>query len=113
VLRSPFALLALGLWLDLFWGAPTGMWGLSLLLGYATVLGSRPIVSGQGYIASWAWYVGTTAVVLGAAYLFTMLDARVRPNLWAVLSQAVVTALLYPLVARMIEQFEDVDTRFR
>jgi len=112
-LLAPFDLLLLGLWLDYFWGAPRGLWGLSLLLGYAVVLGSRPMVSGQGYAASWAWYVGTTAVVLGAAYLFTMLDARVRPNLWAVLAQALVTGLLYPGVARLIEQFEDVDPRFR
>ena len=112
-LLAPFALLLVGLWLDLFWGAPLGLWGLSLLLGYASVLGARPLVSGQGYVGSWAWYVGTTVVVLAAAYLFTMLDARVRPNLWAVLSQAVVTGLLYPLVNRLIEQFDDVDTRFR
>lgn len=112
-LIAPFALLLVGLWLDLFWGAPTGLWGLSLLLGYAAVLGARPLVSGQGYVGSWAFYVATTAVVLAAAYLFTMLDARVRPNLWAVLSQALFTGLLYPLVNRLIELFEDVDTRFR
>lgn len=112
-LLAPFALLGLGLWLDHFWGAPMGLWALSLLLAYAAVLGARPLISGQGYAASWAWYVATVAVAAGAAYLFTMLDARVRPSLWAVLSQALVTALLYPLVARLIAQFEDVDTRFR
>lgn len=112
-LLAPFALLALGLWLDLFWGTPMGFWALCLLLAYAAVLGTRPLISGQGYAATWAWYVGTVAVAMGAAYLFTMLDARARPNLWAVLSQFMVTALLYPLVGRLIEQFEDVDTRFR
>ena len=74
---------------------------------------ARPLMAGQGYVANWAWYVAAVAVGLGSAYLFTTLDARVRPHIWAVLSQALVTALLYPLVARLIDQFEDVDPRFR
>lgn len=109
----PIVLLFLGLFLDLFWGAPLGLWPLSLLLTYGAVTFTRPLMAGQGYVANWAWYVGAVAVGLGAAYLFTTLDARVRPNIWAVLSQALVTALLYPLVARLIDQFEDVDPRFR
>ena len=112
-LLAPLALLGVGLFLDLFWGAPLGLWSLSLLLTYAAVTLARPFISGQGYAASWAWYAAATAVAIGAAYLFTTLDTRVRPHVWAVLSQALVTALLYPLVARVTEQFEDVDPRFR
>lgn len=110
---APLLLLGLGLFLDLFWGAPLGLWALSLLLAYGAVVGARPLMAGQGYAGTWAWYVATVAVALGAAYLFTTLDARVRPQIWAVLSQALVTALLYPLVAKLTEQFEDVDPRFR
>jgi rod shape-determining protein MreD len=112
-LAAPILLLIVGLFLDLFWGAPMGLWALSLLLAYTAVWLGRPFISGQGYAASWAWYAATTAVAIGAAYLFTTLDAQVRPHIWAVLSQALVTALLYPLVARTLEQFEDVDPRFR
>ena len=110
---APIVLLLLGLFLDLFWGTPLGLWALSLLLAYSAVALARPLMAGQGYVANWAWYVATVAVALGSAYLFTTLDARVRPHIWAVLSQALVTALLYPLVARLIDQFEDVDPRFR
>jgi rod shape-determining protein MreD len=110
---APAVLLALGLYLDLLWGAPMGLWALSLLLAYGGVVLARPLMAGQGYVASWAWYIATVAVALGAVYLFTTLDARVRPHIWAVLSQALVTALMYPLVARLIDQFEDVDPRFR
>ena len=112
-LLAPFALLLLGLVLDLFWGAAMGFWALSLLIGYAAVLVTRPLISGQGYVVTWVWYAGTVLVVLGAAYLFTMLDARVRPSLWAVASQALVTGLLYPVAGRLIDQFEEADVRFR
>lgn len=112
-LTAPFALLLVGLFLDLFWGAPLGLWALSLLLAYGAVTAARPLISGGGFAATWGWYAGTTALAIGAAYLFTTLDARVRPHIWAVLSQALVTGLLYPLVARMTEHFEDVDPRFR
>jgi rod shape-determining protein MreD len=110
---APIVLLFVGLFLDLLWGAPLGLWGLSLLLAYAAVALARPLMTGHGYAATWAWYAATVAVALGAAYLFTTLDARVRPHIWAVLSQALVTTLLYPVVARLTEQFEDVDPRFR
>jgi len=110
---APVVLLLLGLFLDLLWGAPLGLWPLSLLLTYGAVAGARPLMAGQGYVATWAWYLAAVAVALGSAYLFTTMDARVRPHIWAVLSQALVTGLLYPVVARLVDQFEDVDPRFR
>jgi rod shape-determining protein MreD len=112
-LLAPFALLLLGLALDLFWGSAMGFWALSLLIGYAGVAATRPLISGQGYVVTWIWFVGVVVLVLGAAYVFTMLDARVRPSLWAVASQALVTALLYPVAGRLIDQFEEADVRFR
>jgi rod shape-determining protein MreD len=110
---APAVLLVLGLYLDLLWGAPLGMWPLALLLSYGAVAGLRPLMAGQGYAGTWAWYAAVVVIGLGAVYLFTTVDARVRPNIWAVLSQAFVTILLYPLVAWLTSQFEDVDTRFR
>ncbi len=112
-LLAPFALLGLGLALDLLWYAPMGFWALTLLLGYAAVMATRPLISGQGYAVTWGWYVAVTVFVLGLGYLFTMMDARVRPNFWAVASQAVFTGLLYPLAARLIDHFEESDPRFR
>ena len=110
---APLMLLGLGLFLDLFWAGPLGLWALCLLLAYGAVAGARPYMTGQGYAASWAFYAAAVAVALGSAYLFTTLDARESPSLWAVLSQALVTALLYPVVAWLTDQFEDVDTRYR
>jgi rod shape-determining protein MreD len=112
-LLAPFALLGLGLALDLLWYAPLGFWGLCLLLGYAAVAATRPLISGQGYAIAWGWYAAVTVFVLGLGYLFTMMDARSMPSLWAVGSQALFTALLYPIAARLIAHFEESDPRFR
>lgn len=110
---APFAVLAVGLWLDLLWGAALGMWGLSLLLAYAGVAATRPLISGQARMVVWAWYAGAVAIALGAAYLFTMLDVLVRPSLAAAASQAAFTVLLYPVVERLAERLDETEARFR
>ena len=112
-LLAPFALLGTGLLLDLFWGTPRGLWALSLLVTYSAVLATRPLISGQSPVVTFGWYVGATVVAFASAYVFTMLDARVRPNLWAVASQVLFTALLYPVVGRVIERFAESDVRYR
>ncbi len=43
----PFALLLLGLFLDVFWGGPQGLWPLCLLASYASVLAVRRLITGQ------------------------------------------------------------------
>lgn len=112
-LLAPFALLGTGLLLDLFWGTPRGLWALSLLVTYSAVLATRPLISGQSPVVTFGWYVGATLVAFAAAYVFTMLDARVRPNLWAVAWQVLFTALLYPVVGQVIERFAEADVRYR
>jgi rod shape-determining protein MreD len=110
---APFALLLLGLFLDVFWGGPTGLWGLSLLVAYATVLAARSIITGQSQPILWAWYAGVTAVALAAGFLFTMLDALAMPSLLAVFWQFLVTVALFPFAYRLIDRFDDADVRFR
>ena len=44
---APFALLLLGLFLDLFWGTPFGLWGVSLLVVYSAALMGRSLIAGQ------------------------------------------------------------------
>jgi rod shape-determining protein MreD len=112
-LLAPFALLGTGLLLDLLWGAPLGLWALSLLLTYAAVLTTRPLISGQSPLVTFFWYVGATLFAFACAYVFTMLDARVRPSLWAVGSQVLFTALLYPVVGRVIDRLGEADVRYR
>jgi rod shape-determining protein MreD len=110
---GPVALLLIGLFQDLFWGGPIGLWGLSLLVAYATVLAARSIITGQSQPILWAWYAGVTAVALAAGFLFTMLDALAMPSLLAVFWQYVATVALFPFAYRLIDRFDDADVRFR
>ena len=110
---APFAVLLLGLVLDLFWGAPLGLWGLSLLAGYMAVLWSRPIVIGQPYPVVWAWFAGATAVTMLMAFVVTEIRSGAMPNLVAVGWQFLVTVLLYPLCHELMDRFGDGDTRLR
>jgi rod shape-determining protein MreD len=109
----PFALLALGLFLDVFWGGPQGLWPLCLLASYAGVLAVRRLITGQGFIATWAWYGATTAAAFAVGYGLMTMDAGVAPNLVGVGWQYLATLLLYPFAHRVIERYEDADVRFR
>jgi rod shape-determining protein MreD len=110
---APFAILLLGLFLDIFWGGPTGLWGLSLLVAYAMVLILRNMMTGQSRPMMWVWFAGVSAVAMTAAFLFTMLDSLAMPSLLAVFWQFLVTALLFPFAHRLVDRFEDADVRFR
>ena len=110
---APFALLILGLFLDTFWGGPSGLWALSLLVAYATALAGRNMMTGQSRPMMWAWYAGMCLVASTTGYLITMLDLKAAPSLVAVLWQFLATAILYPFAHRLIDRFEDADVRFR
>ena len=110
---APFGVLLMGLFLDHFWGGPTGLWALSLLIAYGAVLSGRSMLVGQGQVMTWFWYAAATGLAMGAGYLFVALDVRVRPDPLAVAWQFLVTILLYPFVHRLIDRFEDADVRFR
>ncbi|MCR5880959.1 hypothetical protein [Phenylobacterium sp. J367] len=53
---APFLVLAMGFFLDLYWGGPLGLWALCLLIAYGVVLAARPIMAGQSRTILWAWY---------------------------------------------------------
>jgi len=110
---APFATLLLGLFLDLFWGGPLGLWGLSLLVAYAMVLTARNMMTGQSRPMMWAWFAGVTAVTMIAGFLFSMLDSLAMPSLLAVFWQFLATALLFPFAHRLVDRFDDADVRFR
>jgi len=110
---APLMLLALGLFLDLLWGTPLGLWAVSLLLGYGAILWARSMLTGQSGAVLWIWYGAMTVLVMGAGYLLTMMNGGTPPNLWAVGWQFLPTVLLYPFAHRLIERFEDADVRFR
>ena len=112
-ITAPFALLAMGLFLDLLWGAPLGLWGLSLIAAYVLVLFSRSMMTGQSRLMMWVWFAAAAAVAMSVAYAFTVANAGSAPSLVSTFWQFLPTMLLYPFSHRLIERFEDADVRFR
>ena len=110
---APFAVLLMGLFLDLFWGGWMGLWPLSLLAAYAAVVWTRPMIIGQPFPVMWAWYGGSVAVTMLVAFIITELLTNNMPSLVGMGWQFLATLLLYPLAHRFIERFEEGDTRFR
>ncbi len=110
---TPFAVLGLGLFLDLFWGGPPGLWAVSLLVSHASILAGRGIMTGMGRSMGPLWYLASTILAFGAAYLITQLDGLSQPDLLSVFWQFLATCLLYPFARVLTERYEDADVRFR
>ena len=110
---SPLALLVMGVFMDVFWGSPLGLWSLSLLIAYGAVLSARNMLVGQSRWMLWFWYGVTCTIGELAGFLFTRLDVEQTPNLIAVLWQLIATIVLYPFAYRLIDRYEDADVRFR
>lgn len=110
---APFALLLLGLFLDLFWGGPVGLWPLALLAPYATVCSVRRVLSGLGWWGLGGWYLAAAAIAMGTGTVVTLLTAANLPSLFGVAWQFLASLALFPFAYRLIERFEDADVRFR
>jgi rod shape-determining protein MreD len=110
----PFALLLMGLFLDVFWGGPQGVWPICLLTAYAAVLVARRLITGQDFIVVWAWYAAATTLALAVAYGVMILVSGTAPNLVAVgWMYFLPTLFLFPFARRLAERYEDADVRFR
>jgi len=109
----PFALLLLGLFLDVFWGGPQGLWPLCLLASYASVLAVRRLIMGNEWVVVLAWYGAATAIAFGAGFLLMTMASGEPPNLVALGWQYLATLILFPFAHRLIERYEDADVRFR
>jgi rod shape-determining protein MreD len=109
----PFALLLLGLFLDVFWGGPQGLWPLCLLTAYASTLAVRRLIAGHEYVVEWLWYGAATAVAFGAGFVLMSMAAGQAPNLFALAWQYLATLILFPFARRLMERYEDADVRFR
>ena len=110
---APLATVIMGLFLDVFWGGPFGLWALCLLVAYGIVLGGRSMLAGQGRVALWAWYAVVTAAAMAVGVLVTGMKAKAFPGLSALGWQYLATIVLYPFAQRLIDMFEDADVRFR
>ena len=109
----PFALLALGLFLDTLWGGARGLWPLCLLAAYAPVLMMRNNLAGRSYWVLWLTYAAACLSAFTAGFLFMSLDAGAAPSLIAIGWQLAVTVALFPFAYMLIERYEDADVRFR
>ena len=112
-LFGPVMLLIVGVFLDLFWGGPLGLWPLCLLLVYGATLLARSLILGQEAVILAGWYVAAVLLAFFTAYLISAVRSHVAPSLVAVVLQLAFTAILFPVVQRMVSGFDDGDTRFR
>ncbi len=110
---APIMLLGMGLFLDLLWGGPTGLWAVSILVGYATIMFFRSAMTGQSRRVLWGWFVAMVFVSMLTGYTITTLDAGSPPSIMATFWQFLPTSLLYPFAHRLIDRFDDADVRFR
>jgi rod shape-determining protein MreD len=112
-LLTPFALLLLGFFLDLFTGGPQGLWPLCLLVEYAAVLFVRRLMTGAEFLVVWLWYAAATAAAFGTGFLLMVMFAGTAPNLFALGWQYLWTLALFPFAQALIRRYEDADVRFR
>lgn len=110
---GPFALLGVGLFLDLFVGLPLGFWPVSLLVGYGAALLSRNALAGQESEVMLLFYAASTTATFLTAYVLMMIVGKAQANLVAVLWQFLATLALFPFVAMLRNRFRDADIRFR
>jgi rod shape-determining protein MreD len=109
----PFALLVMGLFLDVFWGGPQGLWPLCFLSAYAAVLVVRRLILAQDFLLMWASYAAATALAFAVGYVVMTMITAGPPNLIAVGWQFAATLALFPFAHRVIGRYEDADVRFR
>jgi len=109
---APFVLGALGLFCDMFWGAPVGFWTLSLLIVYGSLVAARTYIIGQDWLVVFAVWVVTELAFFTLCTLFAALDTGVVPRLWGVFEQMLATTILFPFVVYMLEKYLHADARF-
>jgi rod shape-determining protein MreD len=110
---APIVLLFLGLFIDLFWGGPLGLWALCLIGVYGGVLAARNLLAGQETLVLFVWYAAATVAMFVLAYAVVGLRAGNAPSLISLFQQLFPTLLLFPIADWMIQRFDDGDVRFR
>ncbi len=110
---GPFSLVLIGLFLDLFWATPLGLWPISLLAAYGVALVGRTFMVGQETEVMGFYYGASVLAAFTTAYVLVAIAGHGQPNLIAVLWQFVATLFLFPLVLILRNRFRDADIRFR
>jgi rod shape-determining protein MreD len=112
-MTAPAVLFVLGLFLDLFWNAPLGLWTLCLMAVYFTVLMSRNLMAGHDGLIRFGAYAACTLAAFALAYMIVAVRAASAPALVPLIAQIAPTLMLYPVANWMLERFDDGDIRFR
>lgn len=110
---APLMLLLCGLFLDMLWGGPLGLWAVVMLGVYGVVLLVRGLILGQETLLLFIWYAGATFIGYFVAWLFVTLDAGAAPSIFGGLWQVLITIALFPAANHLIQRFDDGDVRFR
>ena len=110
---APLGLLLCGLFLDLLWSGPLGLWAVVMLGVYAVVLAVRGLVLGQETLVLFFWYAGATVAAYAVAWLFVTLDSGTPPSILGSALQVIPTIALFPVANYMLDRFDDGDVRFR
>lgn len=110
---APLALVVLGLFLDLVWGGPLGLWPLCLIAAHTLALSVRRLLSGEDFVVLWVWYAVACAVAFALGAVAMWRGADVWPNLAGVALQAVATVALFPLAWWLIERYHTDDGRLK
>lgn len=109
---GPVVLFCLGLFLDLFWGGPMGLWVLSLMAVYGTMLVMRIFMSGHATVVNFVLYVASVVMAFFIAYLVTVLQTDNAPGIVPLAGQMIPTLLLFPVADWLMQKFDDNDVRF-
>jgi rod shape-determining protein MreD len=112
-MTAPAVLFALGLFLDLFWNGPLGLWSMCLMGVYGVVLLSRNLLAGHEGVIRFAWYAACTMGAFLVAYVIVAVRAANPPAILALVAQIAPTLILFPVADWMLERFDDGDIRFR
>jgi rod shape-determining protein MreD len=110
---APAVLFLLGAMIDILLGRQLGLSSLMLLAVYGAILGARSFLIGQETPVLFLWYAVSTTAALSAGYIISTISSANAPSILAFLGFLIPTLLLFPLADRLIERFDDGDTRFR
>jgi rod shape-determining protein MreD len=110
---GPIALFVLGLFTDLLWNGPLGLWAVALIAAHGLAIIGRNLMAGQGGAVLMAWYLAACCLGFGVAYLLATIASHDPPSLFATAWQLLWTAALFPIVHWLTDRYEDADVRFR
>jgi len=103
-----FSVFSIGLIQDLLTGATVGLWALTYLVVYAAVLSQRQFLIGRSFAATWVGFIAAACLAGLVAWAGVCLSHARLVGVGPLVLQIAVTALTYPLVARV---FAYVQTR--